>query len=217
MSVLTIDAILNLSGTGNSLSAEDTLPTGAQNAVPNSIPDRVSAAEAMHVDTHNDSMTHQFSSTAAMAEEMDINPVTVTGENSAGNRSSHAVSNFVEGQNDTISVIRQNFVATQCSPAVQNVEDTNRDRIPIIRENAPVNGSSSSVTNIEDVHMVEANDHPFILPGDIEIPFTYLANLSAKWAAMKGKAPSVQGKIKVYTVYCFFFDRELYPLSMPQY
>lgn len=195
MSVLTTDASLSLSGTSNSFTAEDTLPITAQNAASNSMPHTVSISEAMHVDTHNDSMANQLTSTVAMAEEMDISAVSITRENSAG-KSSHTVSNVVEEHNDTIHIIRQNSVATQCSPSA-HVEETNRKKIPIITENALVNGSSSSVSNIDDVYIVEATDHLLMLSGDREIPFTYLASLSAKWTAMKEKTPFLQGKIKV--------------------
>ncbi|KAF5957288.1 hypothetical protein HYC85_004513 [Camellia sinensis] len=70
--------------------------------------------------------------------------------------------------------------------------------VPIInRENAEPNPPSTAVSNSEEIHMVDEVDHPFILSGDREIPFTYLASLSAKWAAVKDNAPNVQGKIKV--------------------
>ncbi|KAF7834017.1 recQ-mediated genome instability protein 1-like [Senna tora] len=192
------DVHLNLSGTSNSLAAEDTSPISAQNAATNSIPGMVPIAEAMNVETRNNFMANQFSSTVAMAEEMDINTVNINGENSAGNRFSRTVSNLVEELSDSVHIIRQDSVATHCSPIVQNTEETNRERIPLMTENAPVNGSSSGVSNIDDVHMVEATDHPLMLSGDQEIPFTYLASLSAKWAAMKEKSPFVQGKIKCF-------------------
>ncbi|XP_054803360.1 recQ-mediated genome instability protein 1-like [Prosopis cineraria] len=192
-----LNASLRMSDAGNSLTA-DTLAINAQNAASNLMPDMVSTAEFMHVDTRADSMANQFSSTIAMTKEMDINTVNITGANSAGNLSSHAVSNVMgEHSNDTIHVRRQNSVAAQCSPIAQNVEERKRDRIPIITENALV-GSSSRVSNIDDVPMFEADDHPLMLSGDREIPFTYLASLSAKWATMKEKAPFVRGKVKCF-------------------
>lgn len=163
----------------------------------------VSTAEPMHVDTHADSK--QLSSTIALTKEMNINTVNTTGANAAGNLSSHAVSIVVgEHNNDAIHIRRQNSVATLCSPIAQNVEERNRDRISVITEEA-FGGASSRISNIDDIHMVEANDvdmvetadHPLMLSGDQEIPFTYLASLSAKWETMKEKAPFVQGKIKV--------------------
>lgn len=39
-------------------------------------------------------------------------------------------------------------------------------------------------------------EHPLILTGDREIPFTYLACLLAKWTIHKDHASSIQGKIK---------------------
>lgn len=162
----------------------------------------VSTAEPIHVDTHADST--QLSSTIALTKEMNINTVNTTGANAAGNLSSHAVSIVVEEHNNDAIHIRQNSVATLCSPIAQNVEERNRDRIPIITEEA-LGGASSRISNIDDIHMVEANDvdmvetadHPLMLSGDQEIPFTYLASLSAKWETMREKAAFVQGKIKV--------------------
>lgn len=40
-------------------------------------------------------------------------------------------------------------------------------------------------------------EHPLILSGDNEIPFTYLASLFAKWATQQDNKPCVQGRIKV--------------------
>ncbi|CAL9178500.1 unnamed protein product [Musa hybrid cultivar] len=39
-------------------------------------------------------------------------------------------------------------------------------------------------------------EHPLILSGDNEIPFTYLASLFAKWATQQDNKPCVQGRIK---------------------
>lgn len=82
--------------------------------------------------------------------------------------------------------------------------------VPIInRGNAEPNPPSTAVSNVEEIHMVDEVDHPFILGGDREIPFTYLASLSAKWAAVKDSAPNVQGKIKCFLtgVKGFLFKR----------
>ncbi|KAH8486671.1 hypothetical protein H0E87_025612 [Populus deltoides] len=65
-----------------------------------------------------------------------------------------------------------------------------------------VNSVSNQYSNVtleqEDVCMIDEFEHPLILSRDREIPFTYLASLSAKWAAMKEKEPSVRGKIKCF-------------------
>ncbi|XP_057480199.1 recQ-mediated genome instability protein 1-like isoform X2 [Actinidia eriantha] len=67
--------------------------------------------------------------------------------------------------------------------------------VPISRENAEQDLLPTVVSDFQEIHMVDV-DHPVILTGDNEMPFTYLASLSAKRAAMTGKAPNVQGKIK---------------------
>ncbi|CAL9770225.1 unnamed protein product [Musa acuminata subsp. burmannicoides] len=41
-------------------------------------------------------------------------------------------------------------------------------------------------------------EHPLILSGDDEIPFTYLASLFAKWATQQDNKPCVQGRIKCF-------------------
>ncbi|XP_047324909.1 recQ-mediated genome instability protein 1 [Impatiens glandulifera] len=47
---------------------------------------------------------------------------------------------------------------------------------------------SPEVSAVPDIHMADQVDN--------ETPFTYLANLSAKWAATREQAPNVHGKIK---------------------
>ncbi|KAJ1411862.1 Recq-mediated genome instability protein 1, C-terminal OB-fold domain [Sesbania bispinosa] len=175
---------LSMSGTRNSLTTDDTLFMGAQNAASNSAPQAVSNTEAMNIDMRR-------------AEEMHIDTANVSRGTSVGNQSSHMHSNVAVAQKDTVHVTRETSVATMCSPVAENVE-TDRDRIPVITDNAPLRGSSSRVSNNDDILMVDASDHLLILSGDREVPFTYLASLSAKWAAMKEKAPRVQGKIKCF-------------------
>ncbi|THU53768.1 hypothetical protein C4D60_Mb10t17920 [Musa balbisiana] len=41
-------------------------------------------------------------------------------------------------------------------------------------------------------------EHPLILSGDNEMPFTYLASLFAKWATQQDNKPCVQGRIKCF-------------------
>lgn len=50
-------------------------------------------------------------------------------------------------------------------------------------------------------------EHPQILCGDRESPFTYLASLSAKWAAIREKASSVEGKVKVQFLSIFVIGK----------
>lgn len=210
----------SIPGTVNSLQTGDTVLMDAQNATSNSLPGMVSNVEAMHIDmqrgtnpvSHHSSIANQFSSNA---EEMHIDTANITRENSVGNQSSHMHSNVAVAHKDTVHVTRESTVPTQCSPVSENVE-TSRDRIPVTTDNAPLGGSSSTVSNSEDTPMVDVSDHPLILSGDREVPFTYLASLSAKWAAMKEKAPLVRGKIKVKykTIYCSFLGSDFYLMHM---
>lgn len=89
------------------------------------------------------------------------------------------------------------------SSIISDVEEMHIDAPPVSRENDVLNQYSDAISDPKDVHMVDEFEHPLILSGDREIPFTYLASLSAKWAAMKEKAPSVQGKVKVYNFLSF--------------
>jgi len=56
---------------------------------------------------------------------------------------------------------------------------------------------STAAIDIDEIDLVDELDHPYILSGGKENPFTYLASLSAKQAGMNGSASTVTGKIKV--------------------
>ncbi|RDX58482.1 RecQ-mediated genome instability protein 1, partial [Mucuna pruriens] len=197
-------ADLSMSATGNSLTTEDNLPMGAQNATSNSIPHSASTAEAMNIDMHRDTnpvsraspMANQLSSVISKAEEMHIDAANITKENSVDNQSSRMVSNVAVAHDVTVHT-RESSVTTEYSPVVENV-DTDRDRTHVITDNSRPRRSSPTFLNSSDVQMVDASDHPFILSGDQEVPFTYIACLSAKWVTMKENAPLVRGKIKCF-------------------
>ncbi|ERN06301.1 recQ-mediated genome instability protein 1 [Amborella trichopoda] len=59
----------------------------------------------------------------------------------------------------------------------------------------PSLNSPSSDTSMTDADAVE---HPIILSGDKEMPFTYMACLLAKWTTMKDNVSSTRGKIKCF-------------------
>ncbi|XP_015580222.1 recQ-mediated genome instability protein 1 isoform X2 [Ricinus communis] len=86
-----------------------------------------------------------------------------------------------------------NTIPDPLSSVLHNVEEMHIDA-SFERENAVSYQHSNMISNHEDTRMADEFDHPLILSGDREIPFTYLASLSAKWAAMKEKISSVQGK-----------------------
>ncbi|KAK7358670.1 hypothetical protein VNO77_00608 [Canavalia gladiata] len=194
-----------MSGTGNSLTTEDILVMGVQNSASNSIPHMVSTAEAMNMDMHGDtnpvsltnSTANQFSSVISEAEEIHIDATNVTRENSVDNQSSHMLSNFAEAQENTVHITKESSVATECSPVVENAE-TDRDGIQVTRGNALPRRSSSTVSNTSDIQMVDGSDQTLVQSGDQEVPFTYLASLSAKWTPMKENSPFVRGKIKCF-------------------
>ncbi|KAJ0110437.1 hypothetical protein Patl1_01261 [Pistacia atlantica] len=107
-------------------------------------------------------------------------------------------------QRSTTVPINGVAVANSSSGVVVDFEEMHIDAVPTSRVNTLSNSNYDFVFDVEDFNMVhdvnkvEEVEHPLILSGEREIPFTYLASLSAKWAAMKEKTPSVQGKIKCF-------------------
>jgi hypothetical protein len=194
---------------GASITTGDASPMDAQNATANLIPHTVSTVESMNIDmqrctnpvSHNSSMANR---TSSIAEEMHIDTASITMENSVDNQSSHMNSNVAVAHEDTIHVTRESSATAVCSSVSENLE-TERGRVPVITDNTSLNGSASNVFNNEDILMDEASDNPLILSVDQEVPFTYLARLSAKWAAMKETDPLVRGKIKVRRFNCPMF------------
>ncbi|KAK6148053.1 hypothetical protein DH2020_018965 [Rehmannia glutinosa] len=74
-------------------------------------------------------------------------------------------------------------------------EDVN---VSVGRHNVEPNGSSTLPMDVEDISMVDELEHHFMLSRNKEIPFTYLASLSAKCAAIEDEASVVRGKIKCF-------------------
>lgn len=95
----------------------------------------------------------------------------------------------------------ENAAPSTSSSVIMGFEEMHIDTVPFSRENTVTNQSYNIVSEVEDIQMVDEVDHPVILSGGREIPFTYLASLSAKMAAMKEKSHSVRGKIKVYVLF----------------
>lgn len=95
----------------------------------------------------------------------------------------------------------ENAAPSTSSSVTMGFEEMHIDTVAFSRENTVPNPSHNIVSEVEDIQMVDEVDHPVILSGDREIPFTYLASLSAKMAAMNEKSHSVQGKIKVYILF----------------
>ncbi|KAI3455067.1 hypothetical protein Pfo_011730 [Paulownia fortunei] len=70
--------------------------------------------------------------------------------------------------------------------------------VPVSRHNAEPNRSSGVHMDVEEISLVDELEHHFILSRDKDIPFTYLASLSAKCAAIEDEASAVRGKIKCF-------------------
>ncbi|XP_065872937.1 recQ-mediated genome instability protein 1 [Euphorbia lathyris] len=90
-----------------------------------------------------------------------------------------------------------NSSSNPLTTVVSNIEEMQIDA-SVDRGSAVSDQHSATILNNEDVFMVDEFEHPLILSGDRETPFTYFASLSAKWAAMKEKTFSVQGKVKCF-------------------
>ncbi|PIN23588.1 hypothetical protein CDL12_03687 [Handroanthus impetiginosus] len=75
------------------------------------------------------------------------------------------------------------------------VEDVN---VPVHRDNAEPNNSSAMHNDVEEISMVDELENHYILSRDKEMPFTYLASLSAKCVAIEDEASVIRGKIKCF-------------------
>lgn len=199
---LTTGAGRSIPSTVNSLTTEDTLSTDAHSPPANSIHGMSSRSNAMNMDTPRDTnpvshaspMSNRLSSVISKAKEMHIDASNAR-ECSIDNQSSNMDSNVAAAHIDTVNITPENSVGIECSPVVYNVE-TDTDGTPVATDTI-LHRTTCTALNTSDVQMVDALNHPLILSRDQEVPFTYIASLSVKWAKMKEEAPSVQGKIKV--------------------
>lgn len=77
-----------------------------------------------------------------------------------------------------------------------------RESIPVSltshNEDTEPDSLSTATIDVEEIDLIDELEHPIILSGDNENPFTYLASLSAKKAGMNGSASTVTGKIKCF-------------------
>ncbi|KAM6570355.1 hypothetical protein CsatB_018340 [Cannabis sativa] len=83
----------------------------------------------------------------------------------------------------------------QSSDVASVMDETDTDTVPPTTR-YPV--SDPYLNDNEDTIMVDLVQHPVILSGAREPPFTYLSSLSAKLAAMTGRVHSVKGMIKCF-------------------
>ncbi|KAK2662323.1 hypothetical protein Ddye_000897 [Dipteronia dyeriana] len=145
-------------------------------------------SNGVHVTGHVNSSTSQNVTSSQANEQGPIDATFVVSRFNTSQRTT---------EESTVHVNGENTVANS-SNIVMDVKEMHINSIPSGRENPIFNSNSNVVFDVEDINMDDVVEHPLILSGDREIPFTYLASLSAKWAATKGKARSVQGKIKCF-------------------
>ncbi|XAR50355.1 hypothetical protein NMG60_11004651 [Bertholletia excelsa] len=163
----------NTPGQTNSMSPQAAVPLqAAQRGTESSISTRERTREKFDIHTARENFERNATSTVVLDVEYAV-PNTRNAERNA----SPTVVSDVE---DIRMVDQVNYV------------------VPSTTEKTEPNASSAVVSDVEDIHMVDQVDHPLILRGDREIPFTYLASLSAKWTAMKDKGSNVKGKIKCF-------------------
>lgn len=149
---------------------QSAVPASVQDAAPSPSPNFISEFEEMHVDAvpMSNIQTASRSSTNVAANSVD----------SFSNAMPYMVSDFSHGM-------------------VSSVDELDPDVETLDRAGSVPNPPSGVAPYVDDIEMVNEVEHPCMSSGDRESPFTYLASLSTKWAAMKDKASSVQGKVKV--------------------
>lgn len=106
---------------------------------------------------------------------------------------------------DTIPNSRANIAPNSSTDIASIAEEIDMELIPSRTDNPMSDTYPNDVLNDEEIPLVDEFEHPLILSGNREIPFTYLASLSAKWTAMKKSVRSVKGIVKVCSVFFSFF------------
>ncbi|XP_010519503.1 PREDICTED: recQ-mediated genome instability protein 1 [Tarenaya hassleriana] len=146
--------------------------------------------------------SNSMEATVSGVEDMQIDRVSVSGErtvfylpSTSGNMHT-APSTIGTGCSSVRAAFNnngENNLDHQTSRVTAFVEEMHMD-------NVHVSGPGSGTTeHAEFISMVDDDsENPFILSRNAETPFTYLANMSARWAAMKDTVPSVRGKIKCF-------------------
>ncbi|KAL5543848.1 hypothetical protein UlMin_007632 [Ulmus minor] len=185
-----------------------------ENAIPNPFPNVASGMEEFPVRVTEENATpNPFPNVASGMEEF---PVRVTEENAIPNPSSSIFSGAEEVHMDTNQSSRASAMHHPSSSVSSIVEEIDIDTISSSRPNPVSDSSLNNVSNDEemivsasdsslndvsnDVEMIVVDEveHPQILSRNQEDPFTYLASLSAKWAAMKESVTLVKGTIKCF-------------------
>ncbi|KAL6584352.1 recQ-mediated genome instability protein 1 [Orobanche minor] len=84
--------------------------------------------------------------------------------------------------------------------------------VSVCRHNLEPTGSSALPMDVEEITILDELEHQFMLSRNKDIPFTYLASLSAKCAAMEDEVSVVRGKIKCFLTAVKGFQYKQRPL-----
>ncbi|CAL9099165.1 unnamed protein product, partial [Musa textilis] len=100
-------------------------------------------------------------------------------------------------QDVRVVVAKESIAHTEQNILEEAAYDSNwPDTEPILAHNSASDMEIAHASDEEDA--IGEVEHPLILSGDNEIPFTYLASLFAKWATQQDNKPCVQGRIKCF-------------------
>ncbi|KAL9257931.1 RecQ-mediated genome instability protein 1-like protein [Drosera capensis] len=134
--------------------------------------------------------------TAAAWQPHDVSNLMAT--NNSTSRPQDEVNAFAN--NSTIQSSGSSYEVDRGPVAVRDdgLRTIEESSAPTLGEIAVSHFDSSAIDVVEDDLMVNEAELPFFLLGDNELPFTYLASLSAKWALLKEHEPCVKGKIKCF-------------------
>ncbi|KAI3785886.1 hypothetical protein L1987_45012 [Smallanthus sonchifolius] len=107
----------------------------------------------------------------------------------------------------SVSTHRMNTEPLSSTPTTENSVNMNMENasftVPIIRESVETTPLRTREETIVSIHLASPvafsdDENVHLEDRSSENPFTYLVNLSVKWAASKDKASHVEGKIKCF-------------------
>ncbi|XP_060670661.1 recQ-mediated genome instability protein 1 [Ziziphus jujuba] len=205
----------------------DTVPSHRSNGMPNPLRNIVADAEEVHMDTvpshRSNDMSNSSLNIVSDANEIHMDTVSSHRSNDIPNPLRNIISDAEEIDMDTVPSHRSNGMPYPSRNIISGPEDIHMDTVPTSSRSSGMPNPSTDVASVgEEVEMdavpysrpsdvsepclndfpndedVSTIEHPLILSGDQEMPFTYLASLSAKWAAMRESAHFVRGKIKCF-------------------
>ncbi|GMN56589.1 hypothetical protein TIFTF001_025700 [Ficus carica] len=217
------------------------IPVSAESAIPNVSPEVLMGAveetyiavsmeeeeeeEEVHVESIQNRranfVSNSSSDVASIVEEIDMDTTPCRTENPVSDPHLDDILNdkdiLVADEVEHPLSSRANVVSNSSSDVASIGEEIDMITIPR-RTASPVSDPySNDVLNDEEILVADEVEHPLILSGNREVPFTYLASLSAKWTAMKRSARSVKGIVKCFLTGVKGFqyrERRIYELQV---